>query len=98
MHPDAERNMNRHIANAEHSKEDAQFAGKWTPFHPRFAIGQQFIPIGKRKDVCTVTDILRTYNAKNELVSIRYVATHEFMGQTVTDHDVCEATIARGAA
>ena len=37
-------------------------------------------------------------NAKNELVSIRYVATHEFMGQTVTDHDVCEATIARGAA
>lgn len=44
----------------------------------------------------TVTDILKTYNSKNELTKIRYVATHVFLGQTVTDHDVVPVTIARG--
>ena len=49
----------------------------------------------KRTDVCTVVDILRTYNSANELVNLRYVATHEFLGQLVTDRDVCAVTIAR---
>lgn len=62
---------------------------------PRFQIGQQFKTPGKHPRICTVTDILKTYNSAGELVRIRYVATHEFMGQTVTDHDVCDATIAR---
>lgn len=61
----------------------------------RFNIGTTFLSSGKRKDVCTVTDILRTYNSAGELVSLRYVATHPFMGQQVTDHDVVETTIAR---
>lgn len=64
--------------------------------YPRFTIGQQFKTAGKCPRICTVTDILQTYNSKNELVKIRYVATHEFMGQIVTDHDVVDATIARG--
>ena len=63
---------------------------------PRFKIGQQYKTRGKYPRLCTVTDILRTYNAKGELVKIRYEATREFMGQTITDHDVVESTIAIG--
>jgi len=62
----------------------------------RFTIGHQFKTRGKASRLCTVTDILRTYNAAGELVRIRYVATHEMMGQTVTDHDVCETSIMMG--
>lgn len=62
----------------------------------RFTIGQKFIQGGKRKDECVVTDILKTYNHAGELVKIRYVATHLFMGQTVTDYDVTDTAIARG--
>jgi hypothetical protein len=62
---------------------------------PRFAIGQQFKSRGKHPRLMTVCDILRTYNAAGDLVRIRYVAQHEFMGQTIKDHDVCETTIAR---
>jgi hypothetical protein len=63
---------------------------------PRFTIGTKYTPRGKHPQLCTVTDILSTYNAKGELVRIRYVSTHLFAGQLVTDHDVCETTIARG--
>ena len=63
---------------------------------PRFAIGTQFKTRGKYPRVCTVTDIWRTYNAADELVRVRYVATHEFLGQTITDCDVCDTTIAMG--
>lgn len=62
---------------------------------PRFKIGQQFKSHGRHPQLMTVTDILRTYNTAGELVRIRYVAQHQFMGQVVTDHDVCETTIAR---
>lgn len=68
-----------------------------SPQTPRYAIGQRFKSHGKHPQICTVTDILRTYNAAGDLVRIRYVAQHQFMGQTVTDHDVCETTIARNA-
>ena len=62
-----------------------------------YEIGTQYIPVGKNRDyVCTVTDILRTYNSKNELVMVRYIAQHEFMGQLVTDPTVVQPTIARG--
>ena len=59
-------------------------------------IGQKFITRGKRKDLCTVTDIYKTYNHKNELVSIKYVATHEFCGQLVTNYNVPATTIVMG--
>lgn len=63
----------------------------------RFKIGQQFIrQHTKRKDVETITDILTTRNTSDEVVKIRYVAEHDFMGQTVTDYDVLDTTIAKG--
>lgn len=43
----------------------------------------------------TVTDIYRTYNSDGLMVKLRYVATHDFCGQKVTDYDVIETTIAR---
>ncbi len=59
-------------------------------------LGTKFTTRGKVKHECTVTDVLRTYNSAGELVRTRYVAIHEFMGQTVVDHDVCPTTIAMG--
>lgn len=63
----------------------------------RFKIGQQFMSPGKHPKLCTVTDVLRTYNSAGDLVATRYVATHEFFGQTIIDRDVCETSIARRA-
>lgn len=62
---------------------------------PKFAIGHQYTTRGKQKTLCTVTDILKTYNAKGELVKTRYVSTHMFLGQLVTDHEVPEVTLLR---
>jgi len=62
----------------------------------KFKIGQKFKTRGKQKHICTVTDIYKTYNSKNELVRVRYAAVHEFLGQQVTDHNVTETTIAMG--
>lgn len=67
-----------------------------TERQPRFAIGTRFRTRGRVPRDCTVTDIWRTYNAAGALVRVRYVATHEFMSQTITDHDLPEATIAMG--
>jgi hypothetical protein len=61
-----------------------------------YPIGTRFMSGGKHARECVVVDILKTYNSKNELVKTRYMATHKFLGQTVTDHDVCNVTIARG--
>ena len=65
-------------------------------FDARYSIGTKFKTRGKVQHICTVVDILKTYNSKGELVQVRYVATHEFMGQTVTERDVVGATIAMG--
>ena len=62
----------------------------------RFAIGQQYQTCGKHPVLCTVVDIHTTYNAQGEHVRTRYVATHDFCGQTVKGCDLPEATIARG--
>ena len=64
----------------------------------RFQIGDTFTTRGKSPRLCTVVDVLKTYNSKDELVRLRYMASHEFMGQTLTDSDVCDATIAMGLA
>lgn len=62
---------------------------------PKFKPGTKFSPTGKDY-VCTVVDVWVTTNLKGEVVRLRYVATHEFLGQTITDCDVLETTIARG--
>ena len=62
----------------------------------RYTIGQQYISGGKYPQRCTVVDILTTTNAAGECVRIRYVSAHDFLGQSVTDSDVCDVTIARG--
>jgi hypothetical protein len=64
----------------------------------RFPIGTQFaVRRGpKRTDICTVTDHLTTTNSRGEVVRERYMATHPFCGQTITDDDVVDPTIARG--
>lgn len=66
-----------------------------TTRQPRFAVGTTFRSHGKHPRECTVVDVWRTYNSMGELVKLRYVATHQFMGQTLTDYDVCDTTIAR---
>jgi hypothetical protein len=43
-----------------------------------------------------VIDIYTTLNSAGDVVKIRYAATHQFMGQTITDHDVIETTISMG--
>jgi hypothetical protein len=63
---------------------------------PKFTIGTQFKTRGKHPQLCTVVDILKTYNSKGEMVMLRYVAEHNFLGQTVIDKDVVETTIAFG--
>jgi hypothetical protein len=60
-----------------------------------YAIGTKFLLGGKHKRECIVTDILKTYNSAGDLVKTRYQASHEFMGQIVTDYDVVAVTIAR---
>lgn len=67
--------------------------------NPKFKIGLQFTRVtGKRKDLETIIDILKTYNSKNELVKLRYVTTHYFMNQLITDRDVLELTIQRATS
>jgi len=67
---------------------------------PRFAIGHKFRrrTRGKHKPpLSTVVDIWRTYNAAGELVRLTYVAEHVGPGgQTITERDVCDTTIAMG--
>ena len=49
-----------------------------------YEIGTKFIrKQGKVKRVETIIDVYKTYNSKNELVSIEYITTNEFMGQLV---------------
>lgn len=62
----------------------------------RFEIGTKYKTSGKHPKLCTVVDVLRTYNSAGDLVKLRYVSEHEFLGQTVTDYDVPDAAIAKG--
>lgn len=62
----------------------------------RFDIGQKFRTRGKYPRECVVTDVLKTYNSKGELVKISYEAEHEFLGQKVKHYDVPDSTIAMG--
>lgn len=62
----------------------------------RYNIGTKFKSGGKCARECEVIDIYKTYDSKGELVKVRYVAVHTFLGQQVTDYDVCQTTIDRG--
>jgi hypothetical protein len=63
----------------------------------RFSIGTRYRTRHRTPRVCTVVDVWRTYNAAGQLVQVRYVTTHDGpFGQTVTEYDVLETTIAMG--
>lgn len=62
----------------------------------KFQIGTKYKTRGKMSRICTVVDILRTYNNAGELTSVRYISSYEFLGQTMLDRDVMETTILRG--
>ena len=66
------------------------------PQSAKYEIGTKYRTRGKHPRECIVTDILYTYNSKGSLVKIRYVASHEFLGQKMTDNDVLWTTIAMG--
>jgi len=63
---------------------------------PIYKIGTTFVRKGARKVLETVVDILTTTNSSGEVVKIRYVADHEYMGQIVRDSDVLQTTISMG--
>jgi len=63
----------------------------------KYPIGTQYLPMGRKNaKVCTVTECFKTFDSKGNLVKTSYQSTHDFLGQAVTNHDVCETTIARG--
>ncbi len=62
----------------------------------KFPIGTKFIRYSRAEEqVETIVDIYTTRNNAGDVVKVRYVATHEFLGQEVADYDIPEATIAR---
>lgn len=63
---------------------------------PEDLIGAIFRTRGKAPRTCRVTDVLRTYNSKGDLVKVRFVAVHDVCGQAVTDYDVVKTTIDMG--
>jgi hypothetical protein len=61
-----------------------------------YAIGTQYLTRNREPRLCTVVDVWKTFNAAGELVEVSYVAEHVFMGQRLTERDVCATTIAMG--
>ena len=61
-----------------------------------YPIGTIYMASGKAANLCTITDIHTTHNVAGELVKTRYVASHVFLGQTVTELDIVDVTVARG--
>lgn len=61
-----------------------------------YPIGTTCMSAGKHPRWCRVVDIWTTTNSAGEVVKVRYVAEHEFCGNTVRDVDVPHTTIARG--
>lgn len=61
-----------------------------------YTIGTQYLTLGKHPVLCTVSEILTTYNSKGALVNTRYESTHQFMDQLVSETNIVATTIARG--
>lgn len=64
----------------------------------RFPIGTRYLSSGKFPRDCIVIDQLTTTNAAGDVVARSYVTQHQFLGAPVTEHNVCDTTIARGVA
>ncbi len=62
----------------------------------RFPLGTQYWTRGRHPCLCTVVDQLTVLNLAGHVVSTHYAAQHEFLGQKIRDHNVMDATIARG--
>lgn len=63
----------------------------------RYPVGTTFTPRGRAHSTThTVVDLLTTVNSLGEVVRVRYVAEHLFLGQRVVDSNVTETTIAMG--
>jgi hypothetical protein len=62
----------------------------------RNLIGVQYKTRGKHPKLCTVVDQHTTYNIAGDVVKVTYVATHEFLGQVVTDNYVGQTSILMG--
>lgn len=63
---------------------------------PADLIGRIFKTRGKHPRTCKVVDVWTTRNSKGDVVRVRFVATHEFAGQIVTDCDVPRTTVQMG--
>jgi len=75
---------------------DKSLDGKELEPLQKYPAGHKFIRAGrKHRHIETVTDFLVARNLNNEVVKVRYVATHKFCGQIVTDSDVIPTTIDR---
>ena len=61
-----------------------------------YPIGTQFKTRHKNPRLCTVIDIHTTYDSAGNKVKIRYVSTHDCLGQQVIDYDVVQTTIDMG--
>ena len=60
-------------------------------------VGLKYQANNKRKDICTVIDIYKTYNIAGELVATRYICEYEFLGQRIKSEEVA-VTIQRAVA
>ena len=59
------------------------------------SIGTKFATRHKVPKICTVVDILTTYNSKNEIVKTSYLCEHELNGQIIKSEE-CKTTIMMG--
>ena len=62
-----------------------------------FPPGTIFTTRGKHPRICQVVDILKTYNLAGDLISTKYVCSHDMLGQRVLERDVVWTTIAMGS-
>ena len=65
---------------------------------PRFPIGLQYskkrFPKAKELTTYTILNIYTTTNEAGNIVRIRYLVAHDFLGQRVTE-ELCDTSIAR---
>ena len=62
----------------------------------KYNVGTEYKTRGKHPRLCIVSDLMTLTNSKGETVKTFYKSEHSFLGQTITDHEVVETTIARG--
>jgi hypothetical protein len=60
---------------------------------PENLIGVQYMTRGKSPRLCTVVDEHTTYASNGSIYKVRWVSTHEFMGQLMTNYDVVRTSI-----